>query len=96
MNHDQMPRTESELAEWMKANCYNFDNYSIGGNMIHEGHGMDRTGEMFTWYYTERGRKNAIKTFPTEAEIVAYAYGQIQSDAWANAHCIGFSTDQHA
>lgn len=95
MNTNQIPRTESELAEWMKANCYNFDNYSIGGNIIHEGYGIDRAGGHFTWYYTERGRPDAIKTFPTEKEIIAYAYQQIQSDQWANAHCIGFTTHQN-
>ena len=29
-----IPKTEKELEEWMKANCANFDSYSINGNAI--------------------------------------------------------------
>jgi len=86
------PGTEDELERWMKENCYNFNNYSINGNFISEGFGIDRSGSLFSWYYTERGEKNILKYFQSESEIAAYAFHQIKSDKWARTHCIGFTT----
>lgn len=83
-----MPKTEAELTKWMQDNCFNFDHYSIGGNPIPEGFGMEQSGGIFFWYYTEKGEKHNLKAFPDEASIVEYAFNAIRSDPWANAHCI--------
>lgn len=87
-----LPRTSLELENWMKINCYNFDSYSINGNMIYEGFGLEKINERFTWYYTERGTRQTLKTFDTEEELIHYAFEAIKSDTWANSHCIGFTT----
>ncbi|MGJ8684867.1 MAG: hypothetical protein ACSHWW_09590 [Nonlabens sp.] len=72
--------TLRELAKWMKANNYAFDNYSINGNFIHEGYGIEKNGELFQWYYTERGEKQTLEYFRTEFEAVQYALSKIIGD----------------
>ena len=39
-DNGNIPKTEKELEEWMKANCANFNSYSINGNVIYEGFGI--------------------------------------------------------
>ncbi len=93
MDNNYLPKTEIELENWMEENCFNFNSYSINENSIEEGFGIDKSEGFYIWYYTERGQKNNLKYFQTEAEIVAYAFNQINLDKWAKTHCIGFSTD---
>lgn len=88
------PKTEKELEQWMKENCYNLNSYSINGNVIYEGFGIDKIGGQFIWYYIERGQKNNLQYFRTEKELIEYAYVQMKSDKWAKTHCIGFTTDK--
>lgn len=95
LKNNSIPKTEIELEQWMKENCFNFDGYSINGNHIHEGCGIDRTAGQFIWYYTERGEKRTLKTFDSESEIIAHAYDEINSDLWARTHCIGFTEDKN-
>ncbi|MCU7551361.1 hypothetical protein OCK74_19725 [Chitinophagaceae bacterium LB-8] len=95
INHKQIPKTETELEQWMKENCFNFEGYSINGNAIYEGYGIDKSGGQYTWYYTERGQKNNLKFFLTEEEIIEYAYNQIANDKWAKTHCIGFNINKN-
>ena len=87
------PKTVVELEKWMKENCFNFNNYSINDNFIHEGYGIDKSGGLYIWYYTERGQKNNLRYFFNENEIVEYAFNEIKSNKWANIHCIGFTPD---
>lgn len=86
------PATIQELDEWMTANCYN-ENYAIGNRNIHEGFGLENLGKLFAWYYTERGNKEHLQYFNTEQEAVAFAFKQITSDKFANAHLVGFIKD---
>ncbi|OIQ15418.1 MAG: hypothetical protein BM557_11275 [Flavobacterium sp. MedPE-SWcel] len=87
-------KTIRELEQWMKENCFNFDSYSINGNFIYEGFGIDNSGGLFIWYYTERGERDNLKYFVTESEATIYAYNQIKADKWAKAHCIGFTQNK--
>ncbi len=93
MDSEYLPKTEIGLEKWMIENCFNFNSYSINGNSIYEGYGIDKSGGLYIWYYTERGQKDNLKYFKTENEIVEYAFNQIKSDKWAKTHCIAFSTD---
>lgn len=93
LNVNNIPKSIIELEYWMKENCYNFISYSINGNNITEGFGIDQSNNLFNWYYTERGRKESLKSFKFEVEIVEYALNIIKSDKWAKTHCIGFSVD---
>lgn len=89
-----IPKTELELALWMKTNCFNFNSYSIGGNPIHEGCGIEKSGSLYIWYYTEKGEWQNLDYFRTEEEIVKFAHDKILNDKWANNHCIGFTTNK--
>ncbi|SHH85671.1 hypothetical protein SAMN04488109_5614 [Chryseolinea serpens] len=94
MDKEMTPNTIIELEKWMKENCFNFNGYSINGNSIDEGLGIDKFGSLFVWYYTERGQTDNLKYFRTEKEIVEFAFNEIKSDKWANRHCIGFTTEK--
>jgi hypothetical protein len=102
MNYTEMkktitniPKTVLQLENWMKEYCFNFSNYSINGNVIYEGFGIDKSGGLFIWYYTERGEKRELNYFQSEEKMVEYAYEQIKSDKWANVHCIGLNIDKN-
>lgn len=68
-----------------KDNAYHFNGYSINGNAIDEGFGIDKSDGLFIWYYTERGQKDNQKYFRTENEAVAFAFNQIKADKWTKA-----------
>ena len=76
----------------MTEQCYP-DSYAIGARKIHEGYGLYRDGNQFVWFYTERGSRDNLRYFQTEAEAVAYAFTAITSDPTANRHLIGFVND---
>jgi hypothetical protein len=88
------PETIKALEQWMKKNCFNFNSYSINGNRIYEGYGIEKQGEQFVWYYTERGQKSYLEYFQTEIEIIQYAFAQIQADKWATAHYVSFTMSE--
>ena len=91
METEYLPATIKELAQWMKERCYNFDSYSIGGNAIYEGFGLEETLDGYVWYYTERGQRTTITFFATEQEAVAHAHRKIVADKWATAHYVGLT-----
>lgn len=95
MNNNDLPKTVIELENWMKENCFNFNSYSINGNIIYEGFGIAKLQGSFVWYYTERGQRDILQSFKSETEMVAFAFNQIKTDTWAKAHCIGFSEDKN-
>jgi len=81
--------TIKELDQWMEANCYN-DGYAIGDRIIHEGCGLEKLGDTFVWFYTERGTKQTLHVFNTEKEAVLFALHEIKLDKSANRHLVGF------
>jgi hypothetical protein len=83
--------TIRELKDYMDKNCYNNNFYSIDGNVIFEGFGIDKFGELFIWYYTERGEKENLELFKTEREVVEYAYKIIKDDKFAKSHLIRYT-----
>ena len=89
-----IPATVKELKQWMKQRCFNFNSYSIHGNTIYEGFGIDTAGGVYTWYYTERGQRHDLEHFSSEQEIVLYAFNKIKSDSWARTHMIGFGDSE--
>ncbi len=94
MKKNSVPNSILELENWMKDNCYNFISYSINGNFIDEGFSIEKNGNLFLWYYQERGIKRVIKEFQSEKEVVEYGFNKILNDKWAKAHCIGFSKNE--
>jgi hypothetical protein len=86
--------TVSELEKWLKENCYSLNNYSINGNFIFEGFGLENNGGLFQWYYTERGNKETLEHFVTEKDAVDFALIKIQADKHAKRNFLGmFKTE---
>jgi len=94
LDTEYLPQTIKELVQWMKERCYNFDSYSIGGNSIYEGFGLEETLDGYVWYYTERGQRTSVAFFATEQEAVVHAHQQIAADKWAAAHYVGLTAKQ--
>lgn len=44
MSDNNNPKTQKELAKWMKENCANFQDYSINGNFIYDGFRIEKEG----------------------------------------------------
>lgn len=70
-------KTIKELQEWIITK--NIPNYisSFDGSVANEGMGIDNWGGLFIWYYSERGNRENLQYFRTEAEIVAFAFDYI-------------------
>lgn len=69
--------------------------YSINGNAIYEGFGLDNNGGVFQWFYTERGDRQTLKYFVNEKEAVQYALEKIKADQFANKNYIGTYRTEH-
>lgn len=85
--------TRIALQKWLVANCYRMNNYSINGNTIYEGYGLEHSDGIFKWFYTEGGAKRTLEYFKTEKEAVAYALRKIKADGHANRNYIGMYAD---
>lgn len=94
LNEADKPKTRYELEKWMTENCYGFQDYSINGNSIYEGFGIEQVNGIFNWFFTERGQKNIKKVFNNEQDIIEFAFNHIKSNKWAKSHCIGFEFDK--
>jgi len=82
------PTTIKELKNFLRKNCFNQKLYSIDGNIIYEGFGLEKWGELFIWFYTERGNKENLKYFRSEEEAVKYTFAKITTDKYAHSHLI--------
>jgi hypothetical protein len=87
-------KTVIELEKWLKDNCYSMQSYSINGNFIYEGFGLENNGGLFQWYYTEHGEKETQKYFIDEKDAVQYAFSEITKDKHANRNFIGMYKDK--
>ena len=47
--------------------------YSINGNLIYEGCGLEKNGELYYWNCTERGQKTILKYFESEKQAIKHA-----------------------
>lgn len=88
MQKEEDIQTVVELEKWLNTHCYSLSSYSINGNIIYEGRGLENNGGLFQWFYTERGHRKVLKHFATESEAVQYALKEIKSDAHANRHLV--------
>jgi hypothetical protein len=85
--------TIKQLDEWMTDHCFN-DSYGIADRNIHEGYGLDTSGALYAWYYTERGQRQYLNYFQTEKEAVDFAFKKITADKSANRHMVGFTKNK--
>ncbi len=46
------------------------NNYSINGNIIYKGFGLESNGGLYQWLYTDMKNKEILEYFSTEKEAV--------------------------
>lgn len=67
----EVPKTLSQLREWLIQN--NKENYvAINESMLIEGCGIEKWGELYIWYYCEKGERENLNYFGTEEEAVSF------------------------
>ena len=86
--------TINELEDWMVENC--MKNKITPGNRFEtdEGVGLEKYGDLYIWYHTERGEKKNLKYFQNEKEATEFLHEYICKDKYANSHLIGRFTDK--
>lgn len=91
-----VPKNIKELRKWMKRECLNEHSYSIGGKPApFEGFVLNPKGEIFEWYYTERGIIDVLEIFTDEEEACRYVFEQMKNDLSARSHLAGFFKDEN-
>ena len=81
-------KTLKDLDDFMKTNCYNLDIYSINKQPKYDGFGIEKWGELFVWFYVERGERENLNYFSTEQEATKFVYGIISKDAFAKSNLL--------
>ncbi|WP_395057913.1 hypothetical protein [Flavobacterium sp.] len=81
-----IPRTIKELKKYMIDNCYNCDLYAVIDKQKHDGFGLEEWGELYVWYYVERGNRENINYFNAEEKAVEYIYDVLLTDKFARSH----------
>lgn len=81
-------KTIKELETYFEENCYSFQELSIGNHFAPEGIIIEEDDGKFNFSYSERGRKNIIKSFDKEEDLVEYALKKLQEDKWNRAHMV--------
>ncbi|KAB1158099.1 hypothetical protein [Flavobacterium luteum] len=84
-----------ELEDWMVENCMN--NKITPGNRFEtdDGVGLEKYGNLYIWYHSERGEKENLNYFNTEKEAVEFIYEYVRKDKYANSHLVGNFKDQN-
>ena len=83
------------LEDWMVENCMN--NKITPGNRFEtdDGVGLEKYGDLYIWYHSERGEKENLKYFNTEKEAVEFVYEYVRKNKYANSHLVGNFKDQN-
>lgn len=63
-------KTIKELETYFEENCYSFLELSIGKHYAPEGIVIEEERGKFNFSYSERGRKNIIKSFDKEEDFI--------------------------
>lgn len=87
--------TIKELEDWMVENCMN--NKITPGNRFEtdDGVGLEKYGDLYIWYHSERGEKENLKYFNTEKEAAEFLYEYLRKDKYANSHLVGRFKDRN-
>lgn len=80
--------TIEELEKYLEDVNYSFHGLTIGKHFAQEGYMIEKNGIAYEFSYSERGRKNVIRSFESEKELVEYAYEQLVENQWNRAHLV--------
>ncbi len=89
-----------ELAERLAEEGFNSLFYCIGAgwHRLADGFALDKAGDVYEWFYVERGQKGAVeRVFASEEEACRFAYEALSKDKWARSHMVGmFESERDA
>ncbi len=88
-----------ELAERLEEEGFNSQFYCIGAgwHRLADGFALDRAGDVYEWFYVERGRRGAAeKVFASEEEACRFAYEALSKDKWSRSHMVGIFESEGA
>ncbi len=87
--------TIKELENWMAENC--LINKITPGNRFEtdDGVGLEKYGNLYIWYHSERGEKENLKYFETEKEATEFVYEYLRKNKYANSHLVGSFKDRN-
>lgn len=79
-----------ELEKYLEDECYSFVEITIGKHYAPEGIVIEKNGNMYDFCYSERGKKNVIKSFSKEQDLVEYAFKKLSANKWNKAHLVAW------
>lgn len=89
-----------ELEKRLDEEGFNSLFYCIGPGWrrLGDGFALDKAGELYEWFYVERGQKREVeKVFASEEEACRFVYDRLSKDKWAQSHMVGmFKTEAEA
>lgn len=81
-----MIETIAQLERYLEEECYSFLFLTIGSHRAPEGIFIEASGDSFVYGFSERGRREVLRSFATEKELAAYALEDLQRDPWNRGH----------
>lgn len=78
--------TIDELEKYLEAECYSFLDITIGSHYAYEGIIIEKNADSYEFACSERGRREVLKSFSNEKDLVAYAYEHLTSYKWYRGH----------
>jgi hypothetical protein len=85
--------TLDELQNFLEVNCYNLDFFSTSQKSTNDSFGIEIERGLFSIFYYERGKKDILHYFSTEADTVNYVKKNIITDKMAKSHYYGTFSD---
>lgn len=87
--------TIKELEDWMSENC--IKNKITPGHRFEtdDGVGLEKYGNLYIWYHSERGEKENLNYFNTEKEAAEFVYEYLRKDKYANSYLVGNFKNQN-
>ncbi len=72
--------TKEELRHKLRAEGVRDDAYNLGGESVDESYVLQREGDFWVVYYSERGLRSGATLFITEDEACAYLCERLHRD----------------
>jgi hypothetical protein len=87
--------TIKELEDWMAENCLKNKITPRHRYETDDGIGLEKYGDFYIWYYSERGEKENLNYFDTEKEAAEFVYEYVKKDKYANSHLVASLNSQN-
>ena len=82
--------TIEELEKYLEEECYSFLEITIGSHYAYEGIIIEKNEEGYVLAASERGRREVLKSLPSEKDLVTYALEYLASNKWHRGHLVAW------